>query len=115
MNTTLLIAQILVAIIASAIIVPAIQKVKGWLPSPKLVEPVSVVLSFAIGFLVAVYYNGYDLIAALWVGFYSVIGAEAIYRLLAEKLATYTDKKDLYEGLTSNEETVTALKDSELK
>lgn len=95
MNTTLLISQLLVAIIASAIIVPAVQKIKGWLPTPKLVEPVSVLLSFAIGFLVAVYYNGYDLIAALWVGFYSIIGAEAVYRLLAEKLATYTDKKEI--------------------
>jgi len=95
MNTSLLIAQLTVAIIASAIIVPAIQKIKGWLPSPKLVEPVSVVLSFAIGFLVAVYYNGYDTIAALWVGFYSIIGAEAVYKLLAEKLSTYTDKKEI--------------------
>lgn len=113
MNTTLLVEQLTVAVIASAIVVPAVQKIKGWMPSAKFVEPLSVILSFFLGFVIAVYYSGYNTIAACWVGFYSVIGAEAIYRLLAEKLATYTDKKDLLEGLTSNEEVDTALKESD--
>ena len=47
-----------------------------------------------LGVLMARYYANFDWIACLWVGFYSLIGAEAIYNLLAEKLKTYTEKKE---------------------
>lgn len=104
MNTTLLIQQLTVAILASAIVIPTVQKVKGWLPNAKLVEPVSAVLAFAIGLGVAYYYNGYNLIDSGIVGFFSVIGAEGIYKLLSDKLSTYTDIKQLPKGLDLNAE-----------
>lgn len=95
MNTSLLIEQLTMAIIASAVIVPTVQRIKGWFPSAKVVDILSAVLSFGLGSLMAFYYAGYDLYASIWVGFYSLIGAEAIYMLLADKLTTFTAKKGL--------------------
>lgn len=93
MNTTLLIQQLTVAILASAITIPAIQRVKGWMPTDKMVELISVLLSFAIGFGVAMYYANYTLIDGLIVGLFSIIGAESIYKLLGDKLKKFTEIK----------------------
>ena len=105
MNTTLLIQQLTVAIMVSAVAVVAIQKIKVWFPA-KLVEVLSGLVSVILGVLMARYYAGYDWIACAWVGFYALIGAEAIYKLLAEKLETYTEKKEIQDQtiLTNNEE-----------
>lgn len=92
MNTTLLIEQLTVAILSSAIAIPAIQRFKNWLPSEKLVEPFSALLSFLFGFGVAVYYAEFAVVESLVVGLFSVIGAETIYKLLGEKVKSYTGK-----------------------
>lgn len=94
MNTTLLIEQLTVAVIVSAVVVPTVQRVKGWFPSAIWVEAFSALIAVALGFIMARYYAGYDLIASAWVGFYSLIGAETIYRLVAEKVKTYTQIKE---------------------
>ena len=93
MNTQLLIQQLTIAIVASAIVIPTIQRVKGWLPNAKSVEFISVVISMLIGFGFALYYVDFGIIDSLIVGFFSVIGAENIYKLLESKLQTYTEAK----------------------
>ena len=93
MNTTLLVEQLTVAILSSAIAIPAIQRFKDWVPSQKLVEPLSVVVAAVIGFVFAVYYSGFGYIEAGLVAFYAVIGAEGIYKLVGEKLSSYTEKE----------------------
>lgn len=91
MNTTLLLQQLTVAIIVSAVVVPTVQRIKGWFPSPKWVEFISAVIAVILGFLMSRYYAKFDLVASLWVAFYTLIGAEGIYRLVSEKLTTYTE------------------------
>lgn len=93
MNTALLIQQLTIAILASAIVIPTIQRVKGWLPNARSVEFVSVAISMLIGFGFALYYVDFNLIDSLIVGFFSVIGAENIYKLLNEKLKTFDQVK----------------------
>lgn len=113
MNTTLLLQQVIVAILVSAVVIPTVQRVKGWFPNSTWVEAFSALLAVALGILMSRYYASYDWVACAWVGFYSLIGAEAIYRLLGEKMTTFADKKDLWnlqapdpdelECLTNNE------------
>lgn len=93
MNTELLVQQLTIAIVASAIVIPTVQRVKGWLPNAKAVEYVSVAISMLIGFGFAWYYVDFGLIDSLIVGFFSVIGAENIYKLLSEKLKTFQEAK----------------------
>jgi len=93
MNTALLVEQLTIAIVASAIVIPTIQRVKGWLPNDKILELVSVLVSAIIGFLFAWYYANYGLVASGIVAFFSVVGADAIYNLLGEKLKTFKEIK----------------------
>ena len=92
MNTQLLINQLTVAILSSAIAIPAIQRAKMWLPSQKFVEPLSVFLSFVVGFGVAIYYAEFAVIESLIVGFFSVVGAESIYKAIGSKMKSYQVK-----------------------
>lgn len=96
MNTTLLIQQITVAVVVSAVVVPTVQRIKGWFPSATWVETFSAIIAILLGILMARYYAGYDWAASSWVGFYSLIGAEAIYRLVSEKMTTFQDKKGIW-------------------
>jgi len=97
MNTTLLLQQIMVAILVSAVVVPTVQRIKGWFPSASWVEAFSAILAIVLGFLMSRYYASYDWVASACGGFYTLIGAEGIYRLLAEKMTTFTDKKGIWE------------------
>ncbi len=90
MNTALLVEQLTIAILGSAIAIPAIQRFKNWLPSEKFVEPTSALLSFLIGAGVAIYYAEAALLEAAVIGLFSLIGAETIYKTLGEKMSSYT-------------------------
>lgn len=92
MNTTLLVEQLTVAIISSAVAIPLVQRFKNFLPSAKAVEAFSIVSAFLVGFGFASYYAGFELVSSLVVGGFSVIGAESIYKLLGEKVKAYTGK-----------------------
>lgn len=96
MDLTLIFNQLVVGIIISAFVVPTVQRFKGFLPSAKAVEVFSLIVSAILGFLMAVYYFKYSYTDAGWVAFFTVVGAEAIYKLLSEKLKTYTEIKEDY-------------------
>ena len=91
MNTAKLVELLLVAIFASAIVIPTVQRVKSWMSSDKMVEFVSVVIAFTVGFGVAVYFANMGPVDGAIVGFFSIIGAENIYKLLSDKLKTYKE------------------------
>lgn len=78
---------------STAISVPAIQRVKGWMSSDKMVELVAVLISFTSGMGVAAYYVGYNVVDSFVVGLFAVIGAETIFQLLKDKLKTYKEVK----------------------
>lgn len=92
-DLSVLLNQLMMAIYATAVIVPTIQKVKIWFPA-KYVEICSALVSVLIGFLMAWYYGKFDWVASLWVGFFAMIGAEGIYNVLKDKLKTYTEKTE---------------------
>lgn len=94
MNTTLLLEQLTVAVVVSAVVVPTVQRVKGWFPSARWVEAFSALVAVLLGFIMSKYYAGYDTAASAWVGFYSLIGAETVYRLVHEKVKTFTEIKE---------------------
>jgi uncharacterized membrane protein (DUF441 family) len=92
MNTTLLVEQLTVAILSSAIAIPTVQRFKNFLPSDKAVELFSILVAFLVGTGFAIYYAQFEIISSLIVGGFSVIGAESIYKLLGEKVKAYTGK-----------------------
>ena len=92
-DTTLMIQQVTIAIVASALAVVTTQRFKGWFPSAKWVTFVSALFSVILGVFVARYYAGLDWTASGVVGFFTVIGAEETYKLISEKLTTYAELK----------------------
>ena len=92
MNTELLVNQLVVAILSSAIAIPLVQRFKDFLPSEKAVEVFSIISAFLVGTGFAWYYAQFELVSALIVGAFSVIGAETIYKLLGQKVKAYTGK-----------------------
>lgn len=92
MNTALLVEQLTVAILSSAVAIPLVQRFKNFLPSDKAVEIFSIVTAFLVGTGFAAYYAGFEIISALIVGGFSVVGAESIYKVLGDKVKAYTGK-----------------------
>lgn len=90
MNTALLLDQLTTAVLASVIALALIQKIKGAFPV-KWVAVFSACVSFLIGFLFALYYRQYDLIACAIVGVYTFVGADGLYQSFSDKLKSYTD------------------------
>ena len=91
MNTAKLVELLLIAIFASAIVIPTVQRVKSWMSSDRMVEMVSVLIAFTVGFGVAIYFANMSPVDGAIVGFFSIIGAENIYKLLHDKLKTYKE------------------------
>lgn len=92
-NTTLIMEQLLTAIIISAVVVTTVQRFKGWFTSDKAVEIFSVSIALLLGLAMSRYYAGYDWTASGWTAFYTVIGAEGLYLLIAEKLTKFKELK----------------------
>ena len=106
MNTELLVNQLVVAILSSAIAIPLVQRFKDFLPSEKAVEIFSILSAFLVGTGFAVYYAQFELVSALIVGAFSVIGAETIYKLLGEKVKGYVGNPHGFEPEIIDEESV---------
>ena len=104
MNTQLLINQLTVAILSSAIAIPTVQRFKNFLPNDKAVELFSILVAFLIGTGFAMYYANFEIISSLIVGGFAVIGAESIYKLLGEKVKAYTGKPFGITEITIQEE-----------
>lgn len=92
-NTTLIMEQLLTAIIISAVVVTTVQRFKAWFKSDKAVEIFSVSIALLLGLAMSRYYAGYDWVASGWTAFYTVIGAEGLYLLIAEKLTKFKELK----------------------
>ena len=106
MNTELLVNQLVVAILSSAIAIPLVQRFKDFLPSEKAVEVFSIISAFLVGTGFAWYYAQFELVSALIVGAFSVIGAETIYKLLGEKVKGYVGNPQGFEPEIIDEESV---------
>ena len=65
MNTELLVNQLVVAILSSAIAIPLVQRFKDFLPSEKAVEVFSIISAFLVGTGFAWYYAQFELVSAI--------------------------------------------------
>lgn len=84
-----LIKNVLIIAMASSIITTAfVQKIKEAIEfkkSSRLVI-VSFIVSMVVGTLFALTYGNVDLVNSLWIGFFSFIGADAIYKAFEDKM-----------------------------
>ena len=82
---------LIIAIACSTITVTFIQKTKKFCHNTRCITWYSLIVNIIFGFLFSLSFSNIDKINSLWVGLFSFIGADTIYRNLEGKLSSYTE------------------------
>lgn len=82
-----------VAIVLSTISCSFIQKTKSGLKSTKYLVVYSFVVNMLLSILFCKYFTNLDFTYSLWVGFFSFLGADTIFKTLEGKLSSYEEIK----------------------
>ena len=91
LNWDMLQELLIVAIACSTVTVAFIQKTKKFCKKKSWITGYSFLVNMVLGFLFSKTFTSLENIPCLWVGFFSFIGADTIYRNLEGKLTTYTE------------------------
>ena len=84
--------EILVISIALSVITCAlIQKTKSHFSSSVFLPLYSLLINIIIGIIFCITFTDINFPTSLWVGFFSFIGADTIYKTLEGKLLSYSD------------------------
>ncbi|MDD4548111.1 MAG: hypothetical protein PHI05_05190 [Bacilli bacterium] len=94
LNLTLLEQLLVVSIPCSVISMAFIQKTKMMFKSSKIIILYSFIINMLLGVVFTMSFGSKDLIESLWIGLFSFIGADTIYRLLEGKLKPFSELKD---------------------
>lgn len=92
-----LLKQLLVIAIAVSVITCAfIQKTKGMFKSSKVISIYSFIVNMVFGVVYCLSFTEIPLLTSLWVGLFSFVGADTLYKTFEGKLKSYSDiiKKD---------------------
>ena len=84
---TLLVTSITLSIITCAFI----QKTKGYFNCSKCLPIYSLIVNMAVGVVFCITFTEITFPTSLWVGLFSFLGADSLYKTLEGKLVTYTD------------------------
>ena len=82
---------LIISISFSAITCTLIQKTKGFLKSSKFITLYSFIINMGIGILFCLSFTKIVFPNYLWIGFFSFLGADSIYKSLEGKISSYSD------------------------
>lgn len=86
-NKDLFLDMIYVSIVASIIATEIIQKVKETFNLSQIFNRyISLILSFIIGFFYSLSFYSPDILCSIWIGIYTLAGAEGIYKTFKGKI-----------------------------
>lgn len=91
LDWSLLQSLLIIAIACSSITVIFIQKTKKFCKSSRCVTNYGLIVNMVLGFFFSQTFSNIDYMKSLWVGLFSFLGAETIYKNLEGKLASYTE------------------------
>lgn len=91
MNIDLLKQLLIIAITVSVITCSFIQKTKGIVPSSKWIGLYSFVVNMGISIVFCLSFTNLEFIQSIWVGAFSFIGADTLYKSLEGKLKPFSD------------------------
>lgn len=88
MNIELIKALLLVAVLSSIISTSFIQKIKtiSLIKCSDCLVYISFLVSMSFGMLFTLSFTNYTLVESLWVGLFSFIGADSLYKAFEDKL-----------------------------
>lgn len=82
---------LIIAATVSVISVAFIQKTKGMFKKSKWINPYSFVVNLILGVVFCLSFTEASIINGLWVGLFSYIGADTLYKSLEGKLSSFKD------------------------
>ncbi len=82
---------LIIAIACSSITVIFIQKTKKFCRNSHCIPGYGLLVNLILGFCFSQTFSNIDYIKSIWVGLFSFLGADTIYRNLEGKLPSYTD------------------------
>ena len=82
---------LIISIVLSSITCALIQKTKGLFNSSKYIIFYSLIINIVISILFCKTFTSIDLPNSLWIGLFSFIGADSIYKSLEGKISSYND------------------------
>ena len=82
---------LVIAIACSTITVAFIQKTKKYFRNSRCITLYSFIVNMLFGYFFSMTFASIDYVKSLWVGLFSFIGADTIYRNLEGKLSSYSD------------------------
>ena len=84
--------QLLIISIALSIITCAIiQKTKGLFKSSKYITLYSFIINMIVGVVFSITFTNIGFPNSLWIGLFSFLGADSIYKSLEGKISSYSD------------------------
>lgn len=94
---------LLIASVNSAICLAFIQKIKKHLSCSKCIPYYSFAINMLLAIVFCISFTDILFPKSLWIGFFSYIGADTLYKTLEGKLAKYSDLVPKEEDTTSEE------------
>lgn len=91
LNIDLLQKLLIIAITVSVIVCAFIQKTKGLFKSSKVISVYSFIINMILGVLFCITFTDVGIDKGTWVGFFSFIGADTLYKSLEGKLTSHKD------------------------
>ena len=91
MNIELLQKLLIIATASSVIACAFIQKTKGMFKSSKWVAVYSFIINIIIGIAYCLTFTNIKMPISVWVGLFSYIGADTLYKALEGKLKPYSE------------------------
>lgn len=101
---TLLQQMLVVSIAMSTITCTFVQKTKRYLPCSSCLSFYSLIINMVFGIIFCKTFTTIDFPESLWIGLFSFLGADTIYKSLEGKLASYRSltNKDVIEVKREN-------------
>ena len=95
---------IIIGVALSAITCAIIQKTKFLFKSSKFITLYSFIINMVVGIVFSLTFTDVTLPTSLWIGLFSFLGADSIYKSLEGKISSYSD--------ILNRKTITLSKDN---
>ena len=97
LNLDLIQQLLIVATVVSVVTCSFIQKTKGLFKNKNIINIYSIIVNILLGVLFCLSFTSVGLYNGIWVGVFSYIGADTLYKSLEGKLKPYSEivKKDV--------------------
>lgn len=104
LNLSLLQQMLMISITVSTVTCAFIQKTKGYFKCSNCLSIYSLIINIAFGVIFCISFTKIKFPESLWIGLFSFLGANTIYKSLEGKIASHTDIRAKKNNTTENKD-----------